>query len=269
MDLSNTTALLTGAAGSIGRATVQELLDRGASVIASDVTSAGLSELEEHKQLATVQADVTDRQSVADMVAFARERLGHVDVLINNAALLSGIGPMWKVDPDKWWADLTVNLLGTFHCVQAVLPEMMERNRGTILNMVGGGLGTPNPAGSGYGCSKAALARLTDTLAEELTEYPGVRVFALAPGFIRSTITRDLATHPDAMPWFQFVKDWLEEGRDNSPESVAAALCDMAVYADELPNGRIFRYSDSMAEMAQQREDIESRDTQQIRYLED
>jgi len=265
MDLRDTVVILTGSAGAIGRATERELLRQGARVVAVDIEAPAAS----GERVLACRADVTDRAAVKAVVEEACQRFGTVDVLINNAALLSGIGALWEVDPERWWADMTVNLYGTLVCTQAVLPLMQARGTGVLLNMVGGGLGGPNAGASGYGCSKVAIARFTDTLAAELTSSPGIRVFALAPGFVRSTITEDLTAAPDEHAYFGYVRDWLAEGKDNPAEGVAQALCAMIARAEKLPNGRIFRYHDDFDELTAQKDLIEDQDLRQVRFIEE
>ena len=217
MKLKDRVVVLTGAAGAIGRATVQALLqERVRGVMAVDIDAEGLSALHTDmpdQALCCHAADVAEPADAAAIAEAADRKFGRLDVLINNAAQLSGIGPLWEVAPEKWWADVTTNLYGTFLVTRAVLPAMQAQGTGVVVNMTGGGLDRSNPGASGYGCSKVAIARYTDTLADELKSWPGIRVLAFGPGFVRSTITCDLAAAPDAWDWFVYVRDWLEQGK--------------------------------------------------------
>ncbi len=274
MEIRGKRIVITGAAGSIGRATAARLLAAGAQVSAWDTDEAGLQQLQRQlgvdvPRLAIHVCDVSDADAVLSAASHSIEQVGAVDALINNAGVLEGIGPMWRVAPERWRRDLEVNLYGTFVCIRALLPHMRGRGYGTIINLVGGGLGAPNPAGSGYGCSKVALARLTDTLAEELADMPGLRVFALAPGFVRSAITEELAGNPEAQPWFHYCRDWLEQEKDNTPESVAESFLSMVRFSDRLPTGRVFRYSDDFEKMATMADEIVQRDIRQVRFIEE
>jgi NAD(P)-dependent dehydrogenase (short-subunit alcohol dehydrogenase family) len=272
MDLDGLNIVVTGAAGGLGVPAVLELLRRGASVCAADVNAEGLQALRKTAgplapKLYLAALDITDPAQVTQCVQDQMIYWDHVDGLINNAGRLRGVGPLWEVDPEEWWNDVTVNLFGTFLACRAVLPYMRKENRGVIINITGGGLSGPNPAGSGYGCSKAALARLTDTLAEELKDKPGIQVFGLSPGFVRSGITEFLATEKAAQPWFDYCREWLDAGKDNSAEGVATFLADMVLHREELPQGRVFYWNDDVNELAENANDILARDIRQLRYL--
>jgi len=116
---------------------------------------------------------------------------GRVDVLVNNAGVQPPIGPLWQNDADEWMRAVAVNLFGPMLCIKAVLPGMMERQRGKILNLSGGGATSPRPNFSAYAASKAALVRLTETLAEELGPY-NIQVNALAPGAINTRMLNEV-----------------------------------------------------------------------------
>jgi len=270
MELKNRVVILTGAAGAIGRATVQVLLQREVrGVMAVDIDAEGLKALHADmpdEALCCHTADIAEPADAAGIAEAADAKFGRLDVVINNAAQLSGIGPLWDVEPEKWWADVTTNLYGTFLVTRAVLPTMQSQGTGVVINLIGGGLDRSNPGASGYGCSKAAIARYTDTLADELGAWPGIRVFAFGPGFVRSTITCDLAAAPDERDWFVYVRDWLTHGKDNPVSGVAESLCSCIRFAEQLPNGRIFFYNDDFEQLAAMKETIERDDIRQVRF---
>lgn len=169
-----------------------------------------------------VPTDVTDHESVRRLVSTTEQRLGPVDLLANIAGRLGAMGPSWEAEPSNWWSDVTVNLLGVFHACHAVLPGMRERGRGRIINMVGGGTGSPFPFASGYACSKAAVMRFTETLAEELLETESeVKVFALTPGFVRTRMTEQFARTEAGRKWMSRLTDRLRAGEDVPPEKAA------------------------------------------------
>ena len=96
------------------------------------------------------------------MVAQTQALLAPIDFLVNNAGSAGVIGPIWETDPDDWWREVEVNLRGPLLCARAVLPGMIARRRGRIVNMASGVGLTPFPYTSAYACSKVALIRLTD-----------------------------------------------------------------------------------------------------------
>lgn len=169
VDLSGQVALVTGATRGIGQAIAEALRAAGAEVH-SFSRSGGI--------------DVTDR----DAVEAAAAGLGAVDLLVNNAGTFDAVGPTWTVDPEAWRRDLETSVLGAFHCSRAVLPGMIERGRGRIVNVASGAATRPYPYGSGYASGKAALLSLTETLAAETKEH-GLAVFAITPGFVWTAMT--------------------------------------------------------------------------------
>lgn len=135
-------------------------------------------------------------------------RLGPVDVLVNNAGVGGPNLPLWECDPDAWWRALEVNLRGPMLLCRVVLPAMIRRRSGTIVNVesyagirasMGGGV-----AGTAYPVSKAALVRSTDTLAASVDEH-GVRVFSISPGLVRTAMAEgdDLDAPTQAPPCLQ------------------------------------------------------------------
>jgi NAD(P)-dependent dehydrogenase (short-subunit alcohol dehydrogenase family) len=190
MKLDNQVALITGAGRGIGRAIAMAFARQGADLALVARTE---SELEETAQMiraaghrvVAVTADVSHREYVERAVSQALETFDRVDVLVNNAGVQPPIGPLWENDADEWMRAVAVNLFGPMLCIKAVLPGMMERKRGKIVNLSGGGATGPRPNFGAYAASKAALVRLTETLAMELAPY-NIQINALAPGAINT-----------------------------------------------------------------------------------
>jgi NAD(P)-dependent dehydrogenase (short-subunit alcohol dehydrogenase family) len=145
--------------------------------------------------------DVSRRSDVEEWVAAAERQLGPIDLLVNNAAVGGAPEPFWEHEPERWWHVFEVNLLGPHLCCRAVLPGMVARRRGRIVNITSGASYLPalpsNRRDTSYGPSKAALTRFTEVLAAEVAEH-GIHVFAVAPGLVRTAMTADL---PDSAPW--------------------------------------------------------------------
>jgi NAD(P)-dependent dehydrogenase (short-subunit alcohol dehydrogenase family) len=157
--LAGRVAIVTGGTRGLGLEIARAYENAGARVVA-----AGRSD-----------ADVTDPEACAALV----ERAGAVTVLVNNAGVLGPAGPLDDNDWDAWVHTVRVNLLGTVAMCRAVVPGMRERGYGKIINVSGGGATGPRPNFSAYAASKAAVVRLTETLAAELD---GIDVNAIAPG---------------------------------------------------------------------------------------
>jgi NAD(P)-dependent dehydrogenase (short-subunit alcohol dehydrogenase family) len=191
-DFSGRVALVTGAAGSgIGKATARRLLVEGAAVVVSDVhegrlerTGAELVEEFGEEAVVVARMDAGERDQIDRTLAEANERLGTVDVLVNNAAVNS-LGPVGEMTPADWdWA-IGVNLSGPWYLCRSVLPGMVELGRGSIVNVtsVAGYIHGTNEGP--YAGAKAALHQLTRTIASEYGPH-GVRANAVAPGIIHT-----------------------------------------------------------------------------------
>jgi NAD(P)-dependent dehydrogenase (short-subunit alcohol dehydrogenase family) len=129
--------------------------------------------------------------------------LGPVDLLVNNAGIESSHGPLWEQDIDDWWHVFEVNVLGAMLACRTVLPGMVERGAGRIVNLGSGGSYLPVQAGTialgtAYGASKAALGRFSELLAAQVWGL-GVRVFLISPGLVRTEMTAP--SFPDDAPW--------------------------------------------------------------------
>jgi 3-oxoacyl-[acyl-carrier protein] reductase len=145
-------------------------------------------------------------------------------VLVNAAGIPGPIGPLWDADPEEWRRAVEVNLFGTFLCCRAVLPLMMERRRGKIVNFSGGGATSPLPRMGAYGASKAAVVRLTETLAEEVKPF-NIAVNAIAPGLVDTRLQDPvLAAGTLAGDQFARVRRLRDTGEGGVPPELPAAL---------------------------------------------
>ena len=199
-------AIVTGASRGIGRATALALAERGFRVGLLARSPARLLETRELVErrggtALDLVADVTDAEAVNEAVAAVAEQLGPVGVLVNNAGSLRALGPLWEVRPDDWWADVTTSLGGAYNLCRAVVPDMIERGQGRIVNVTSYAALRPAPYQTGYACGKAALAALTEALAASLTDH-GITVFSVAPGFTATELTRRLTESDAGRRWF-------------------------------------------------------------------
>jgi NAD(P)-dependent dehydrogenase (short-subunit alcohol dehydrogenase family) len=180
------------------------------------------------------------------MVEQTMRHFGRVDVLINNAARIPVIDSLWEVDPDPWWEEVTVNLRGPMLCSHAVLPHMLRRNEGIIINMAGG---THIPGRTSYCCSKAALSRLTVLLAKELQSTgSSVIVFDMGPGLVKTRRTLHEAQSAQGIRWNPGTKQAFESGTDRPPEDCARATVKLVMRAGPEMNGQSFSASDILRE---------------------
>ena len=187
--LDGRVAVVTGAAGVIGRATLRLLAERGARIIAVDRREADLQaavrELPSSAQALAVAADITQEDEVAGYVRAAVERFGAIDVFYNNAGIEGDIAPITKYELESFRRVLEVNVVGVFLGLKHVLPVMLKQNKGSIINTasIAGLIGSPDIAV--YSASKHAVIGLTKSAAQECAGT-GVRVNCVCPGMIDS-----------------------------------------------------------------------------------
>ncbi|MBI5878498.1 MAG: SDR family oxidoreductase [Chloroflexi bacterium] len=184
--LADQVVLITGAGRGIGRAAALEFAAAGARVV---VTSRTEQEVSETAKMVKAQgaavlampADVSSERSVTALVAKATRRFGGIDILVNNAGLLAPIGPLWTTKPAAWRKNVRTNLEGVYLCSHAVLPGMLRRKHGAIINVSTGAARSARYGWSAYCASKAAVDQLTRVMAVELRDQ-NIRVNAIYPG---------------------------------------------------------------------------------------
>jgi len=228
MRLPDTAALVTGAASGIGRAVAERFAREGARVAVADRDLLGAEETVRRIAAAggdalAVAVDVADPAAVAAMVARAEARFGRVDVLVNNAAVGGGDGVL-AIDPDDWDRTLAVVLKSAYLCTRAVLPGMVARRRGSIVNVASVN-GLTALGEEDYSAAKAGLINLTQNLALKHGR-DGIRANVVCPGTVRTPIWRDrLARQPDV---FERLAAWYPLGRVGEPDDVANAVLFLA-----------------------------------------
>jgi NAD(P)-dependent dehydrogenase (short-subunit alcohol dehydrogenase family) len=199
--LDGQVGLVTGGGRGIGAGVAYELAAAGMRVAVTGRTEAQVRAVASAIGGLGLVGDVSRQSDVEGWVAETERRLGPIDLLVNNAAIVGAPEPFWNHPPSEWWRVFEVNVLGAFLCCHAVAAGMVERRRGRIVNVTSGAAYIPQLPAVGsdtsYPPSKAALTRFTERLAEELSGY-GVFAFAVAPGIVRSDMTASL---PDTIPW--------------------------------------------------------------------
>jgi len=195
------TAIVTGAAQGIGEAIARRLGAEGAAVVIAD-RQAGKAEdvavdlRESGVETEAVDCDVTDRKDTERLADRARERFGGVDVLVNNAGIGSA-DSFEELEPDAWDLVLDVNLTGPYNCSRAVVPGMIERGHGRIVNISSmAGRNISYHGAANYTASKWGLVGLTKHMAWDLGEH-GITVNAVCPGATETSLTREGTTEAE------------------------------------------------------------------------
>ncbi len=195
-ELANRIAIVTGAGAGIGREVSLRLARAGCDVALFDIDARSVNDTADQiralgRRASVVTGSVAVRDDVISAVSTFTTELGAIDILVNNAGLLRTC-KFLDQSADDWRAIFAINLDGAFHFSQAVLPTMVERGKGCIVNMASwtGKKGVANHAA--YGATKAAILNMTQSLAEEFGAS-GIRINAVCPGIIADTKMRDVA----------------------------------------------------------------------------
>ncbi len=191
--LNGKVAIVTGANQGLGLEISRKYVNAGASLVMSarngDLLKRAQKELAcglvPGQVIDVIPTDVSDIQSVEQLLKTTLQRFGRIDILVNNAGIYGAMGPIEEVDWTEWIKAIEINLFGSILMCRAVLPAMKEQHKGKIIQLSGGGATNPMPNISAYAVSKAAIVRFAETLAEEVREF-NIDVNAIAPGALNS-----------------------------------------------------------------------------------
>ncbi len=240
--LDGKVAVVTGGARGIGFATVEALSEAGATVVIADMDGAAAAKAAETLQamgrnIDHIVLDVTDARAVERVQAEIITRHKRVDILVNNAGIAKSFIPAETMDDATWLSVLDVNLNGVFWCCRSFGKSMLEQGHGAIINigsMSGDIVNYPQEQAQ-YNASKAGVHHLTRSLAAEWASR-GVRVNAVAPTYIETDLTRDVALQPEVR---QHWIDGTPMGRMGQPSEIACVILFLASDAASLMTGSI------------------------------
>ena len=272
--LDGMVALVSGGGRGVGRLLGARLAGAGAAVgliaRSADELAAAAGEINRAGGIAAAAvADVADHRAAAAAVSELRHQLGTADVLINNAGVSGPVGPLWQVQTAEWWRAIEVNLGGAFVLTQLALEHMIPAGKGRIINITSYAGVYRWPLLSAYAASKAALVKLTETLAEE-TRPHGVSVFSVDPGLLPIGLG-EAALKPSAgrrtpegrvQRW---IRDQLAAGRGADPEEAARLIIALASGRADRLSGRHLSVTDRLDVLLPRIDQIERDDLHTLR----
>jgi NAD(P)-dependent dehydrogenase (short-subunit alcohol dehydrogenase family) len=222
--LTNKRALVTGAARGIGRAVAIELARHGADVVLTDLADATAELAAVAREVENLgvrthvgQADLRDKASIGALVSEAEGRIGGLDILVNVAGVHLFPAPLLTISEADWDRVQSINVKGPLWTCQAVVPGMVRRGNGSVINVASDSAFDVIPDEGAYGISKIAVVRLTAYLAKELSGT-GVRVNSLAPGWVRTRLTEPFRCEPEG---FRQALEGVPLRRIAEPEEIA------------------------------------------------
>jgi 3-oxoacyl-[acyl-carrier protein] reductase len=217
--LSGRVAAVTGGGQGIGAAISRRLAEAGARVAIVDLRLDGAGPMATDIGGIAVQADVTREDDVDRAVATIQAKLGPVDVWVNNAGITGKAGRIWELTRDDLESVMLVNLVGPWLCCRAVLPGMLARGYGRIVNVASIAGKEGNPTLGPYSASKAALIGLTKSMAKEVVGRGDITVNAIAPAVIATPILEGLP-----QTTIDYMVSRIPMGRTGRPDEVAALV---------------------------------------------
>jgi NAD(P)-dependent dehydrogenase (short-subunit alcohol dehydrogenase family) len=238
--LAGETAIVTGGGRGFGRAIALGLAAAGAEVT---VTARSKDQLDETVALIeragghafAVPGDVTNRKDVARVVEAAEKKFGPTSILVNNAGITGPYGPVWTSDPDDWWDAQEVIVRGTLLFMHGVMPGMVSRRKGTVVNVSALGGQWFAPKLTAYAVAKSSQIRLSEHAAAEAKEH-GVSVFSIEPGTVYTDMTEGTITSADAQRWVPHMVEYLKNLKATTDPAPGLARC--AEMCVQLASGR-------------------------------
>jgi 3-oxoacyl-[acyl-carrier protein] reductase len=244
-DLSGRTAVITGGARGIGFAVARRLLASGASCSLWDNDAAALeraaAELGAPDRVLTIVADITLEAPVQSAAAVTVERFGGIDLLVNNAGIAGVSKKLWECSPGDWRAVIELDLFAVFLCCRAIVPHLLPKNHGRIVNVASIAGKEGNPNASHYSAAKAGVIGLTKSLGKELAGT-GIRVNCITPAVIETEILKQCSPEHVA-----YMLSKIPLGRPGTVDEVAALVAWLCSDECSFSTGAVFDISGGRA----------------------
>ncbi len=238
LDMKGRTAVVTGGARGIGRAIAERMLASGATVAIWDLDAAAMTqaaaELTPQGTVSTHQVELTDEAAVRNAADATLARHGAVDILVNNAGITGGNAPTWELPAEAWRRVVDVNLVGPFLVSSALIPGMVARGYGRVVNIASVAGKEGNPNASHYSASKAGLIALTKSLGKELAGK-GVLVNCVTPAAAKTDIFAQMAQQQ-----IDYMLSKIPMGRFVDVQEIAALACWLATEDCSFSTGAVF-----------------------------
>jgi 5-hydroxydodecatetraenal polyketide synthase CpkA len=272
--LDGMVALVSGGGRGVGRLLGARLAGAGAAVgliaRSADELAAAAGQINRAGGTAAAAvADVADHRAAAAAVSELRHQLGTADILINNAGISGPVGPLWQAQTAEWWRAIEVNLGGAFVLTQLALEHMIPAGNGRIINVTSYAGVYRWPLLSAYAASKAALVKLTETLAEE-TRPHGVSVFSVDPGLLpiglgEAALKASASRQTPEGRVQRWIRDQLAAGRGADPEEAVRLIIALACGRADRLSGRHLSVTDNLDALLPRIDQIERDDLHTLR----
>jgi 3-oxoacyl-[acyl-carrier protein] reductase len=245
IDLHDRVAVITGGAQGLGYATALRMIESGASVMLWDIDANRVEqargELSGRGNVASAVVELTQEDSIEAAAKATIERYGQIDILVNNAGITGGNGTTWELDPAIWRRVIEVNLIAPYLVSRAIVPHMIARRYGRIVNIASIAGKEGNANASHYSASKAGLIGLTKSLGKELAKH-GVLVNCVTPAAAKTAMFDTMTqAHID------FMLSKIPMGRFLQVEELASMVCWLSSQDCAFSTGAVFDISGGRA----------------------
>lgn len=250
MKLDGQTAIVTGGGRGLGRAIAEQLASLGAHVVVASRNAPELDEVvlaikRERGRALAYAADVADERQVQDLVFNTERWVGPATILVNNAGVIDPLGPLARADSTVWLRHVAINVGGVFLATRAVLPGMLDRGYGRIVNISSHAAEQPTAGWTAYTASKAAVEQLTRSLALEI-EGTGVTVCAFRTGSIETPMAERIRrASPEDYPGVEEHRERKRSGQVGDPKDRARVIAYLVSEAAKR-NGEILEADEAL-----------------------